>query len=115
MIIELLPQYQQDLSAAGAAVREEHRPATLVPLKAVATLSKSLGPVTINHSGQLPSVTISFNLAPGASLGAATAEVQRLAEQTLPSGDHDGVLGNGAGVPVDAGRPASSSSSSRCS
>ncbi len=42
--------------------------------------------MTINHSGQLPSVTLSFNLAPGASLGAATAEVQRLATQTLPSG-----------------------------
>ena len=55
-------------------------------MKAVATLSKSLGPVTINHSGQLPSVTLSFNLAPGASLGAATAEVQRLASQTLPAG-----------------------------
>ncbi len=85
VIIELLPQYQQDLSEL-ALLYVKSTTGTLVPMKAVATLSKSLGPVTINHSGQLPSVTLSFNLAPGASLGAATAEVQRLANQTLPAG-----------------------------
>ena len=85
VILELLPQYQQDLPQL-ALLYVKGTTGTLVPLKAVATLSKSLGPVTINHSGQLPSVTLSFNLAPGASLGAATAEVQRLANQTLPAG-----------------------------
>jgi HAE1 family hydrophobic/amphiphilic exporter-1 len=49
--------------------------------------------VTVNHSGQLPSVTLSFNLAPGVSLGAATAEVQRLALQTLPAGISTGFSG----------------------
>jgi HAE1 family hydrophobic/amphiphilic exporter-1 len=85
VILELLPQYQQDLSEL-ALLYVKSSTGALVPMKAVATLSKSLGPVTINHSGQLPSVTLSFNLAPGASLGAATAEVQRLASQTLPAG-----------------------------
>jgi HAE1 family hydrophobic/amphiphilic exporter-1 len=85
VILELLPQYQADISQL-ALLYIKSTTGTLVPLKAVATLSKSLGPVTINHSGQLPSVTLSFNLAPGASLGAATAEVQRLAIQTLPAG-----------------------------
>jgi hydrophobic/amphiphilic exporter-1 (mainly G- bacteria), HAE1 family len=85
VIMELMPQYQQDLSALGLLFIKSQT-GTLVPLKAVARLSRSAGPVTINHSGQMPSVTISFNLAPGASLGAATAEMQRLAIQNLPSG-----------------------------
>jgi HAE1 family hydrophobic/amphiphilic exporter-1 len=85
VILELLPQYQSDISQL-ALLYIKSTTGALVPLKAVATLSKSLGPVTINHSGQLPSVTLSFNLAPGASLGTATAEVQRLANQTLPPG-----------------------------
>ncbi|HXD47765.1 MAG TPA: efflux RND transporter permease subunit [Gemmatimonadaceae bacterium] len=85
VIMELLPQYQQDLSALGLLFVKGSG-GNLVPLKAVATLGKSVGPVTINHSGQMPSVTISFNLAPGVSLGAATAEVQRLAITNLPSG-----------------------------
>ena len=85
MIIELLPQYQQDLSALGLLfIRSES--GTLIPLKSVATLSKSVGPVTVNHSGQMPSVTISFNLPDGVSLGEATSEMQRLASQHLPSG-----------------------------
>src|SRR5205085_5781108 len=85
VIIELLPQYQQDLSALGLLfIRSQN--GSLVPLKTLATLKKSAGPVTINHSGQMPSVTISFNLAPSASLGAATAEMQRLAAQNLPNG-----------------------------
>ncbi|HEY4219016.1 MAG TPA: efflux RND transporter permease subunit [Gemmatimonadaceae bacterium] len=85
VILELLPQYQLDVSALGLLfIKSDAGP--LVPLKAVTTLSKSVGPVTINHSGQLPSVTLSFNLSPNASLGAATAEVQRLANENLPAG-----------------------------
>ena len=84
VIVELMPQYQHDLSALGLLfVRSQA--GTLIPLRAVASLSKSVGPVTINHSGQLPSVTISFNLAAGVSLGAATADMQRLANQSLPT------------------------------
>jgi HAE1 family hydrophobic/amphiphilic exporter-1 len=85
VILELMPQYQQDLSALGLLfVRSES--GNLIPLKSVATLSKTVGPVTINHSGQMPSVTISFNLADGVSLGEATAEMERLAAQNLPNG-----------------------------
>ena len=58
----------------------------LVPLNAVATLSRAAGPVAVAHAGQLPAVTISFALPPGVSLEAAESEVQRLAIQTLPSG-----------------------------
>lgn len=56
----------------------------LVPLSTVATFSRSVGPLLVNHLSQLPSATISFNLRPGVSLSAATDEVQALARKTLP-------------------------------
>ncbi len=85
VILEVLPQYQQDPGALGLLYIKSTT-GTVVPLRAVATITKGVGPVTINHSGQLPSVTLSFNLAPNVSLGTATAEVQRLASQILPAG-----------------------------
>jgi HAE1 family hydrophobic/amphiphilic exporter-1 len=56
----------------------------LIPLSTVATFSRSVGPLLVNHLSQLPSATISFNLRPGVSLSAATDQVQALAKQTLP-------------------------------
>ncbi len=85
VILEVLPQYQQDLRALSLLYVRSAAGA-VVPLSAVATLQKTMGAASVNHSGQLPSVTLSFNLAPGASLGAATAEVQQLATQNLPAG-----------------------------
>jgi HAE1 family hydrophobic/amphiphilic exporter-1 len=57
---------------------------SLVPLNAVAKLSSGVGPLTIQHFGELPAVTISFNTAPGVALGDAVDRVQALARQTLP-------------------------------
>src|SRR5581483_6865262 len=57
----------------------------LVPLSTVSKLSQSLGPLAVNHTGQLPSVTISFNLAPGTSLGDAVSQVEEIARQNLPA------------------------------
>jgi hydrophobic/amphiphilic exporter-1 (mainly G- bacteria), HAE1 family len=56
----------------------------LVPLSAVSKFTTSLGPLTVNHTGQLPSVTISFDLPPGVALGQAVDAVQNLAKQMLP-------------------------------
>jgi HAE1 family hydrophobic/amphiphilic exporter-1 len=84
VILELLPQYQQDLTALNMLHIRSPRGA-LVPLSTLATVTPAVGPLSINHSGQLPSVTLSFNLAPGASLGEAVAAVQRLARETLPA------------------------------
>ncbi len=58
----------------------------LVPLSAVASLKQSLGPLTVSHLGQLPAVTISFNLKPGVSLGQAVKEVNDVAQGMLPQG-----------------------------
>ncbi len=84
VILELEPQYQEDPSALS---RLYVRSATgqLVPLNAVSRVSRGYGPFSISHLGQLPSVTISFNLKPGLSIGDAVAEVQRIAADTLPS------------------------------
>ena len=56
----------------------------LVPLDTLVKFTRSLGPLQVNHSGQLPSATISFDVAPGVSLGKALAEVHKLAAATLP-------------------------------
>jgi HAE1 family hydrophobic/amphiphilic exporter-1 len=57
----------------------------LVPLDVLAKRATSFGPMVVNHSGQLPSVTISFNLKPGVSLGQAVQEIDKVAKATLPS------------------------------
>jgi HAE1 family hydrophobic/amphiphilic exporter-1 len=55
-----------------------------VPLKTFATLSSGMQPLTVNHAGRLNAATISFNLAPEASLGSATAAVSQLLKQIIP-------------------------------
>jgi HAE1 family hydrophobic/amphiphilic exporter-1 len=82
--MELLPDYQRDLSALNLLYVRSNT-GVLVPLASLATIGSSVGPLTVNHAGQLPSVTISFDLRPGVSLGSAVAAVQRLARQTLPA------------------------------
>ena len=56
----------------------------LVPLAAVSKFTTGVGPLTVNHTGQLPSVTLSFDLAPGVALGRAVSDVQNLANSMLP-------------------------------
>jgi HAE1 family hydrophobic/amphiphilic exporter-1 len=69
---------------AGVAAPGQGTQGRLVPLSTVATFSRGVGPLLVNHLSQLPSATISFNLRPGVSLSAATEEVQALAKKTLP-------------------------------
>src|SRR5689334_14082357 len=84
VVMELLPQYQSDIPSLGKLwVRSNRGP--LVLLSTVAKFVNSVGPVTVNHSGQLPSVTISFNLATGVSLGTGLKTVEREATQVLPA------------------------------
>jgi HAE1 family hydrophobic/amphiphilic exporter-1 len=93
VVMELLPQYQSDVGALGKLwVRSSRGP--LVPLSTVASFRYSVGPVTVNHSGQLPSVTVSFNLAPGVSLGTALSQVKQVSSEVLPAA----VAGSFAGI-----------------
>ena len=58
----------------------------MVPISAFATTERRVGPIAVNHQGQLPSVTVSFNLAPGAALGDASARIDRYRQETaMPS------------------------------
>ncbi|MFL5478605.1 MAG: efflux RND transporter permease subunit [Gemmatimonadaceae bacterium] len=84
VVMELLPQFQQDINALRMLyVRSEK--GDLVPLSAVANLTQNVGPLSITHSGQLPAVTVSFNTKPGVALGEATAAVEAAASQIVPS------------------------------
>jgi len=83
VIMEVEPQYQLDPSTLSLLYVRSNS-GDLVPLDTVVKFTRSLGPLQINHFGQLPSATISFDVAPGASLGKALNEVRRLAANTLP-------------------------------
>ncbi|MEK6375533.1 MAG: multidrug efflux RND transporter permease subunit [Acidobacteriota bacterium] len=84
VIMEVDPQYQQDPSALSM-LYVRALSGELVPLSAFAKMTSTVGALTINHSGQLPSVTLSFNLKPGVSLGDAVDSIRATAAQTLPS------------------------------
>ncbi|HXX58754.1 MAG TPA: efflux RND transporter permease subunit, partial [Thermodesulfovibrionales bacterium] len=83
VILELEPKYQMD-PAALSMLYIHSAGGQLVPLNAVTRMKGDVGPLTVNHLGQLPAVTISFNLRPGVSLGDAVALVDKLARQVLP-------------------------------
>ncbi len=84
VIMELDPQYQRDSSALSLLYIRSSK-GQLVPLNTVARLTANFGPLSVNHLGQLPSVTLSFNLKPGVALGDAVARVDALARHALPS------------------------------
>jgi HAE1 family hydrophobic/amphiphilic exporter-1 len=84
VIMELEPQYQMDASAL-ALLHIRSSQGKLVPLDTLVNLSPGSGPLSVNHLGQIPSVTISFNLKPGVSLGEAVTAVEKLARIILPS------------------------------
>jgi HAE1 family hydrophobic/amphiphilic exporter-1 len=96
VVMELLPQFQRDAGALGMLyVRAAG--GTLVPLASVATLTQTVGPLSVNHVGQQPSATISFNTKPGTSLGTATAQIEDLARRALPPGVTTAFAGNASG------------------
>ncbi len=84
VILELLPQFEADPSALSMLYIRSSS-GNLVPLNAVTKPSVATGPLLVNHLGQLPAVTISFNLKPGVSLSEAVSLVDKAAKGTLPS------------------------------
>ena len=84
VIVELEPQFYADPRALSLLyVRSAG--GELVPLDTLATVVPSLGPLSVNHLGQLPAVTLSFNTKPGVALGDAVGAVNQVASETLPS------------------------------
>ncbi len=85
VILEVDPKHQQDANALADIYLRSDK-GQLVPLATVATIRRLAGPVTVSHQGQLPAVTLSFNLAPGVSLSQAVVEIQGLErEMRLPA------------------------------
>jgi HAE1 family hydrophobic/amphiphilic exporter-1 len=83
VIVELLPEFQNNPDKLSLLyVRSSG--GKMIPLDTVAKLVPSVGPLTVNHLGQLPAATISFNLKPGTALGDATKLVEREANRVLP-------------------------------
>ena len=84
LIMELKPEFQRNPNALSLLyIRSSN--GQLVPLSSLVSLQQGYGPLSVNHTGQLPSVTISFNLGPGTALGQAVSEVTKLARDTLPA------------------------------
>ncbi|HMK30777.1 MAG TPA: efflux RND transporter permease subunit [Terriglobales bacterium] len=83
VVMEVLPEFQMDPSALSMLYIRSAG-GQLVPLNTVAKLTNDLGPLVVNHLGQLPAVTMSFNLAPGVALGDAVTEVNKVARRVLP-------------------------------
>ncbi len=83
VLLELLPEYQRD-SSALSLIYVRSAAGKLVPLRELVQFEHGAGPLSVTHSGQLPSVTISFDLKPGVSLGPALASVQEHVRRSLP-------------------------------
>ena len=103
VVIEIAPEKSRD----SADVLALHVPAsngTQVPLSAVATMKRTMAPLVVNHQGQYPSITITYNLSPNASAGEITAEIPRIvAEMRLPDGINAEFAGDAAELARAAG------------
>src|SRR5262249_40981510 len=84
VILELAEQYQKDPSALSL-MYVRNRDGRLIPLEAVSKIRQTVGPLTVTHMGQVPSVTISFNIAEGVSLSEVTTQIESLAGTELPA------------------------------
>jgi HAE1 family hydrophobic/amphiphilic exporter-1 len=85
VMLELDSRYQRNINALGSLYVQSSS-GRMVPIGAVADIKMGVGPVSVSHYGQLSSVVLSFNLAPGVSIGEAVQHAQGLAAEVLPSG-----------------------------
>jgi HAE1 family hydrophobic/amphiphilic exporter-1 len=91
VILQVAPEFQKDPAALSklyvrsATVQTGALQGPLIPLSTVTTVSTDAGPLSVSHTGQLPSVTISFNLKAGSALGDAVTQIQTAAASMLPS------------------------------
>ena len=84
VIMRVAPEYQRDASALSA-VYVRTPDGRQVPISSITRVDTGVGPLSINHTGQLPSVTLSFNLQSGTPLGDAVARVEDAARNVLPA------------------------------
>jgi HAE1 family hydrophobic/amphiphilic exporter-1 len=84
VILGVAPEFQSD-PASLSMLYVRSSSGKLVPLNSVAKVTTGAGALSVSHTGQLPSVTISFNLKPGYALGDAVSAIQATAATTLPA------------------------------
>ena len=84
VILELAEKYLRD-PASLSLLYLRNREGKLIPLESVAKLRPSVGPLTVAHLGQVPAVTISFNLKPELSLSEATDQIEKVSRELLPA------------------------------
>ena len=92
VILELLPEFQSDLSAVDM-LYVRAKTGKLVPLSSVTRVERALGPMLVNHTAQQPSVTLSFNLRQGYALGDAADAIEKAMRGTVPEGVSTGFYG----------------------
>jgi HAE1 family hydrophobic/amphiphilic exporter-1 len=93
VIMGLDIRFQEDINSLNS-LRIKNANQQMIPLSAVAVFKNSVGPMSISHFGQLPSVTLSFNVSAGVSLGEATTRVKELAQTHLPAGISSNLAGS---------------------
>ncbi|OQA30837.1 MAG: Multidrug resistance protein MdtC [Betaproteobacteria bacterium ADurb.Bin341] len=80
VILQVGEKDRADESALGK-LHVRARNGTLIPLSSIATVEREVGPIAINHAGQLEALTLSFNLAPGAALGDAARHIEKYKQE----------------------------------
>jgi HAE1 family hydrophobic/amphiphilic exporter-1 len=81
VIMEAPGEYRQFEDAIGKIYVRSRTTQQVIPLSTLVKVSRSVGPTAVNHQGQLQSVTVSFNLAPGVALGAATTKIEKFGQE----------------------------------
>ncbi len=84
VILELDDRYQRDPRSLSL-LHLRNQDGKLIPLDAIAKTRNTVGPLSVNHLGQVPAVTVTFNLATGVSLSEVTSGIERIARETLPA------------------------------
>jgi HAE1 family hydrophobic/amphiphilic exporter-1 len=84
VIMQVAPEFQSNPNALSMLYLKSAG-GQLVPMSTVVNTERAVGPLQVNHVSQIPSVTLSFNLAPGVALGDAVAAVQAAARDSLPA------------------------------
>jgi len=82
VVMEVQPQFWQSPEGLNAIYLRSTNGSAMVPLSAIASYHPTIAPIQVNHTGQFPSVTVSFNLSPGLALGDAVNAIDQM-EQNL--------------------------------
>jgi multidrug efflux pump len=97
VIMEVEPQFWQDPRGLNQIYLHATNSASVVPLSAIAHYAPATAPIEVNHIGQFPSVTVTFNLKPGFALGDAVKEIDQMEQDLkMPATIHGSLSGNAA-------------------